>query len=147
MTVLTGCAKHEEVFFNQPFVSIADENGASKTTISKDANNLISILYITLSASEEKFQSPVEVSYEVTVGNGLTEGKDFKIQSTTMSPITFTPGIYRMPVRIQWLKNPDFDPQKDCELKIELTGCSIEGALLGYPGPDSIKRSYLFIKQ
>ena len=147
LVMFSSCENHEEIFFNSPFVSIADENGGTKTTVSKDGNNLITVVYVTLSASAEVFSSPIEIEYEMLVGDGLKEGVDFKVQATTKSPITFTPGIYTMPIRIQWFKNADFDPDKDNSLTITLNGSNLEGMLLGYPGPDSRKKSYIFTKK
>ena len=147
LLTFSSCEKHEEIYFDSPFVSIADENGGTKMTVSKDGNNLVTVVYITLSASAEKFSSPIDIEYELLAGDGLKENVDFKLQSTTKSPITFVPGIYTMPVRIQWFRNADFDPSKDNTLTITLSGSSLEGMTLGYPGPDSRKKSYIFTKK
>jgi len=146
-TLLCACQKHEDVFFDTPFVYISDENGASSSAIDSAADRYLTVLYIYLDASSNHFTSDVSVSYDTVVGSGLKDGVDFIIQSTTASPVVFSPGIYRMPVRLQWLKNQAFDPSADNTLTIRLTGCSLDGAAIGMPGPGSLKKEYLFTKK
>ena len=77
------------------------------------------------------------------LGDGLKEGVDFKLQASTASPLTFEPGTYDLPVRILWLKNPDFDGSKDNSLRIRLKSSSLEG----YPGPGEVRREFSFLKK
>lgn len=146
--LLSGCEANTDFVFDTPFVSIADKSKLQTSQmIDKEANNLLSELCISLVASDNKFQNPVTVEYELVVGDGLKEGVDFKLQSSTASPVTFTPGTYDMPVRIIWMKNPAFDPKKDNRLEVRLSGCSLPDAHIGYLGPNSKRKSFIFIKQ
>ncbi len=146
--LLTGCEATTEHYFDTPFVSIADKDKLFTTTfIDKNANNLLSELCVTLVVGRDMFQEPIMVEYELIVGNGLKEGVDFKLQPSTASPLTFTPGTYDMPVRLIWMKNKDFDPSKDNTLEVRLTACSIPEIHLGYLGPDSIRKSFIFTKK
>ena len=139
-----SCAK-EAAPFDNPFVYINDINGGSSATIEKESNNLITELTVNLSS--KKFDKDVTVSYTVTVGNGLTEGVDFKIQPSTKSPLTFSPGTYSMPVRIIWYASPSLDATKDNTVKFALEGCSDGRVGLGLPGKDKLHSKYIFTKQ
>ncbi len=148
--VLGGCDWHEEVYFDTPFASIFDTTGGSSSTIDsnfgKGVESILSELKLTISVSSGKFTEPVIVDYEFIVGDGLTEGVDFKVQKSTASPVKFSTGTYTMPVRILWLKAPSPDASKDNTLTIRLTGSSLDGMLLGYPGPSSKGSSYTFTR-
>lgn len=150
MTLLAlacSCQKHEEVFFDTPFATMADDKGGSAMIVDKDANNLMTEVRITLSVSSEKFQEPIQISYEMIAGDGLKEGVDYKIQESTRSPLTFKPGNYTQNIRLIWMKNASFDPSKDGTLKFSLSGSSLDGMVLGAPGPAQYRSSYLFTKQ
>lgn len=145
---LQACEKHQEVFFDTPFVSISDETGTSSSmTIKKTADNMLTSLRVDLSISSARFTEDVTVEYEVIAGDGLREGVDYVIQSTTQSPLVFEKGNYTLPVRLLWKYNPDFDPDKDNSLVIRLSGSSMEDLTLGYPGPAAIKSKFTFTKK
>ena len=145
---LHSCEKHQEILFDTPFVSISDETGTSSTmTISSTANNLLTSLKVDINVSAARFTDDITVEYEVVAGDGLREGVDYVIQSSTLSPVVFTKGTYTMPVRLLWKHNPDFDPEKDNTLVIRLTSSSMEEMLIGYPGPSALKSSFTFTKQ
>lgn len=145
--LFAGCRKHEQVFFDTPFVRIEDANGSSSMMVDKDLDNMLTEIRIVVSASKNYFTEPIVVEYEVVVGNGLEEGKDFKIQSSHRSPVTFDPGTYIMPIRVIWYKTDTFDAGKDNTLTLRLTGTSCPDMLLGVPGPDGKKQEFIFTKK
>ena len=144
LALLCGCEKHEEVFFDTPFVRIEDSNGLMSMEIDHKLDNLLTELRVVVSASSNYFTEPISVEYEVIAGDGLQEGVDFRIQSSHRSPITFSPGTYTMPIRVIWYKADDFDPAKDNTLTFRLTNASIPQMLLGVPGPDGKKSQFIF---
>ena len=145
--LFAGCRKHEQVFFDTPFVRIEDANGSSSMMVDKDLDNMLTEIRIVVSASKNYFTEPIVVEYEVVVSNGLEEGKDFKIQSSHRSPVTFDPGTYIMPIRVIWYKTDTFDAGKDNTLTLRLTGTSCPDMLLGVPGPDGKKQEVIFTKK
>lgn len=148
--VLGGCDWHEEVYFDTPFASVFDSTGGSSSTIDSDfgkgVESILSELKLTICVSSARFTEPVTVDYELIVGDGLTEGVDYKIQQSAASPVKFSVGTYTMPIRILWLKAPSPDASKDNTLTIRLTGSSLDGMLLGYPGPSAKGSSYTFTR-
>ena len=145
--LLAGCRKHEQFFFDTPFVRIEESNGLSSMVVDKDLDNMLTEIRIVVSASKNYFTAPIVVEYETIVGNGLVEGKDFKIQSSHRSPVTFDPGNYIMPIRVIWYKTDTVDPGKDNTLTLRLTGTSCTDMLLGIPGPDGKKKEFIFTKK
>lgn len=145
-TVLWGCYQEPQPL-DKPFVYIQDEAGGGSATISAQGNNILSELNVSLSC--KKFTEPIVVHYDVIVGDGLKEGVDFTIQSTTKSPLTFKPGTYKLPVRVQWKRNDNFDATKDNTLTLELK--SVESNIgefyIGYLGPDRLFSKYVFTKK
>ncbi len=145
-----GCEWHEDVLFDTPFASVFDNAGGSSSTIDsrfgKGVESILSELKVSISVSEDHFSEPVSIEYEVIVGDGLKEGVDFRIQPSTASPLTFSPGTYTLPVRILWLKTDTPDSSKDNTLTIRLSGSSLEGMELGYPGPSHKGQAFVFTK-
>ena len=139
-----SCSVNDPVVFDDAFVFIEDENGASSSKIQWQSQNYLVTYYIRFVAPAQA--KDVTVTYELKVGNGLTEGKDYKIVSSSSSPVTFSPGIYKVPIRIEWLRN-ELDSSKDNSLTIILTGCGLEGASVGKPGPDKAGSSYRITKE
>lgn len=144
--LLCGCRKHEDVFFDTPFVRIEGATGQTSFEVDKNLDNLLVDLRIILSASNNYFTEPITVEYDVIVGSGLQEGVDFRIQQSTMSPVTFSPGNYSMPVRVLWYKTEGFDPSKDNTLTLRLKGTSNPAVKIGLPGPNSSKTEFIFTK-
>ena len=142
--LLCGCEKHEEVFFDTPFVRIEDTGGQATMVVDHTLDNILTELRVVVSASNNFFTEPISVEYETIVGNGLQEGVDFRIQASHSSPITFAPGTYSMPIRVIWYKSKNFDKDKDNTLTIRLTGTSIPEMLLGVPGPDGKKSEFIY---
>lgn len=130
LLLLTACEMDESIVFDQPFVRIATATGGSSTVVLSDVKNVNTY---TVYLSSRAQTDDVTVNYEIIVGDGLTEGVDYKVL-TTENPLVFPPGIWDAPIRIRWLRNT-VDPTKDNTVTIRLTGCN-KGFTLGYPGPD-----------
>lgn len=148
LCLLSGCGTHDDVLFDTPFATVSDKSKLQTSmTVDKDGNNVLTELCVSVNASRNKFTEPIVIEYEMILGDGLKEGVDFKLQASTASPLTFEPGTYDLPVRILWLKNPDFDGSKDNSLRIRLKSSSLEGMVMGYPGPGEVRREFSFLKK
>lgn len=144
--LLCGCRKHQEVFFDTPFVRIEDYNGASSYTVDRKLDNLLTEIRIVISASNNYFTEPIVVEYEIVAGDGLVEGQDYRVQPSTLSPQTFTPGTYSLPIRVIWYSTDTFDPGKDNTLTFRITRTSLPDMMIGCPGTDRIKQEFIFTK-
>ena len=96
-------------------------------------------VYLSSPASTET----VTVTYEIEVGDGLQDGRDYKIL-TEGNTLTFLPGIYDMPIRVQWYPNP-VDPEKDNSITIRLIS-NDKGYDIGLPGPDKNQSVFTITK-
>lgn len=140
----SSCTKNDPVIFDDAFVYVADANGASSSVVDWESQNYLATYYVYLvspSLSED-----IEVSYDLVVGDGLTEGVDYKVVASTASPITFIQGIYSMPIRIEWLRH-ELDAKKDNTLRIVLRSCSDPSVQIGKPGPDRLGAEYTIRKR
>lgn len=134
-----SCGLDELPQYDLKFIHIM-QNEASSTTVSALARRVDTYnVYLSAPASEES----VVVTYEIIVGDGLSAGVDYNIV-TQGNTLTFLPGIYDMPVRIQWLPN-SVDPAKDNTIKIKLIS-NDKGYDIGFPGPDSIQSEFTITK-
>ena len=138
---LYSCDQEESVYFDEPFVRICTSTGEANTVVLSNVRNTNAY---TVYLSSRPITDSLEVSYEIIVGDGLTEDVDYKIV-TTANPLVFLPGINDMPIRIRWLKNP-VDPTKDNTVTIRLTGNS-KGYNLGFPGPDHVQSQVVIEKR
>lgn len=124
----TSCGLNENPPYDLKFFHIM-VNEASSVTVSAKANMVGTYnVYMSAPATNET----VTVTYEVIVGDGLKEGVDYRLLNKENS-LTFLPGIYDMPIRIQWMPNP-VDPAKDNTIKIRLIS-NDKGYSIGLPGP------------
>lgn len=139
--MLASCADDSPDVFDQPFVRIATESGASSTVVMSDVK---AVNTYTVYLSSRALTDNLEVSYEILVGDGLTAGVDYQVV-TTENPLVFLPGIYTMPIRIRWLEHP-VDPSKDNTVTIRLTANS-KGFTLGFPGPDHLQSQLVIEKR
>lgn len=139
-----SCSKNDPVIFDDAFVYLADANGSSASTVDWDSQNYLATYYVHLVSPT--ISGEVQVTYDVVVGDGLTEGVDFKTVASTASPITFLKGIYTMPIRIEWLKH-ELDATKDNTLRIVLRSCSDPAVRIGKPGPDRLGAEYTITKR
>ncbi|MCI1786416.1 MAG: hypothetical protein LKI59_09840 [Bacteroidales bacterium] len=141
---MVSCSENDPVVFDDAFVYIADESGASSSVMDWESQNYLSTYYVYLVIPAQN--TDITVNYDLIAGDGLKEGVDYKLISSTSSPLAFLAGIYKMPIRIEWLKH-GLDPSKDNTMQIVLTSCSNTSVRLGKPGPDSIGKIYTIIKK
>lgn len=127
---LTSCNKDEIEVYDEPFVHI-NFNTLSITNINSNRRDIVSY-YIYLSS--KPLNKDMILDYAIIIGDGLTEGVDFKIL-TTENPLLFPSGIYQRPIQIQWLDNV-LDPAKDNTITIRLEANNLD-VNIGFPGPDA----------
>lgn len=138
--LFNASCKKEITPYNTPFFHIMVDNKGSVEVLSnrKDAVN-----YNVYLSAELQFE-PVEVKYEVVVGNGLTEGKDFELV-TKGNTLNFPAGIFERPITIQW-KESVLDPAKNNTITIRLLSNS-KNYNLGLPGPDHLQKELIITKK
>lgn len=139
---VSSCEMVEMPIYKTSFVYIATSGGTDSAVIGSDVEN-VNTYYVYLSTG--KFEENVTVDFAVEAGAGLTEGVDYKMV-TKGNTLTFLPGIYRMPLRVQWLPNRVND-NADNTLRITLTGSNIQDIVLGMPGPDQRMKSLSLTKK
>ncbi len=130
---LSACSDRTDRLFRDFFVSVADENGSETSRVVSTANNMVVTYYFNL-VSEERTE-PLTVYFDVVLGDGLKDGVDLEFQTANRS-ITFQPGIYKRPFRINYL-NHTVDPDKDNTIKIIIKETSDPSITIGYPGPSA----------
>ena len=136
---LTSCHKDAFEPYDQPFVHIM-KNGLSAVSVSARGTSVETYsVYLSSKALTEN----LTVDFGIITGEGLVAGADFELL-TTGNQLVFPPGIYEMPVRIRWVKNP-VDESEDNTLKIVLLGNSM-GFTLGLPGPDGKQKEFVITK-
>jgi len=134
----TACEDGTNIVFEDYYVCIKDEAGSSSSTVSASAQDLVVTYYVQLVSAARK--DNLTVDYEIIVGDGLTEGVDFEL-ATQSRTVTFLPGIYRTPIRINYLKH-SVDASKDNSITIKLVSTSDSSIGIGYPGPSAKYSSY-----
>lgn len=127
---LAGC-KEEHEPFDPAYIYFLLDNGTAETVVTSDVK-AVNTYYIYLSS--RALASPLTVTYEVTAGDGLTEGVDYELL-TSERELTFMPGVFDMPIRVRWMPHP-VDPSRDNTLTFRLTGNN-QGLPMGFPGPDA----------
>lgn len=138
---VTSCQDKLDIVFTDYYTYIDDGNGGSSLTMEKDDETVVTMFIHIVAPVQDDM---VTVSYEVTPGNGLVEGVDYKLVSASKT-IAFQPGIYKMPVRIEVLKSSALDETKDNTITITLVDNSA-GFGLGKPGPDAKYKSFVIKK-
>ncbi|KQC02572.1 hypothetical protein AQF98_03080 [Pedobacter sp. Hv1] len=126
--------------YNHPFFHIMVDNKAAVDVLSnrKDVVN-----YNVYLSAELQFE-PIDVNYEVIVGDGLKEGRDFDL-ITKSNKLTFPQGIFERPITIQW-KEAALDPTKNNTIIIRLISNS-KNYTLGLPGPDQLQKQLVITKK
>jgi hypothetical protein len=124
-----ACNLNENDQYDLKFIHIMQDE-ASTATVSATAK-VVGTYTVYLSSA--RFAEPVEVTYKISVGAGLKEGVDYKL-ITQGDKLVFLPGIFDMPIRIQWLPSP-IDVTKDNTLTITLVSNN-QDYTIGLPGPD-----------
>lgn len=134
--MVCGCNRLES--FDGVFVAF---DAAKSSVVSIDAEGEFTGSY-TVHYTGPKPAAPIVVSFEVKCGDGLAEGRDYKV-ATAGGKITFLPGVYDQVIKIDWLPH-DIDVSKDNTVTVSLV--SAEGVTLGYPGPDKLMKDLVIRK-
>ncbi|TCC97906.1 hypothetical protein FBD94_14340 [Pedobacter hiemivivus] len=137
--LMASCSK-ENVPYDTPFVHINFEN---KSLIEVLSNRKDTVDYMVYLSSELLFE-PVDVQYEIKLGDGLQEGRDFVLLNKSTN-LNFPQGIFERSVRIAW-KDVPVDPAKDNRLTINLISNS-KNFILGLPGPDQLQKQLIITKK
>ena len=135
---LTGC--NEYILFEDYFAAFVP---TSKSFTLVDAEGTIEAEY-PVHLTSAKPSSPIIITYELIVGDGLKEGKDYILLNKS-DQLTFYPGVYDASIKIKWLANPDIDSAKNNTLTIRLVSAN-QDLILGYPGPDEHNREMKITK-
>ncbi len=138
--LLSSCKKEEFSPYNTPFFHINVDN---KSTVEVLSNRKDTVGYMVYLSAELQFD-PIDVQYEVKVGNGLLEGRDFELL-TKGTTLTFPQGIFERPVKIAW-KESALDPTKDNTITIRLLSNS-KNYTIGMPGPDGLQRQLVITRK
>jgi hypothetical protein len=139
--LFSSCTTDEKDPFDESFIHIMSDTGASEIVVGSDVNNINTYsIYL----SSKSLSENVVVTYEITVGNGLKNGVDYELL-TKGNELTFLPGIYDMPIRIQWKPNR-VDEAKDNTITIRLMENNL-GLTMGLPGPDGLQRELVIEKK
>lgn len=139
LMLLSSCKK-EATPFNHPFFHIMVDNKGEVEVLSNRKDMVNYNVYL---SAELQFD-PIDVQYEVKVGNGLQEGRDFEL-ITKGNKLTFPQGIFERPITIQW-KEATLDPTKDNTITIKLISNS-KNYTMGLPGPDQLQRQLVITKK
>jgi hypothetical protein len=139
LLLLVSCGIEEHEPYQTSFVHIM-LNEAPVDNITSNSNFVRTYSVFLSSAPLNK---TLEVYYEIQVGNGLKEGRDFELLTQSRT-LVFPTGVYDMPIRIRWMPNP-IDVTKDNTLKIVLTGTNL-GITVGLPGPDHLQQVFTITK-
>lgn len=118
---LISCEEPQYMIFDHPyvFVKYAADAGLSETTsVLSMSNNLVRSYNFCLSSKTP--DSPITVFYEITHGDGLTEGVDYELMNEGNS-VTFEPGTFVVPISIKFLRRK-VDKNQDNTLTIRITG-------------------------
>lgn len=137
---IASCAKDEVKPYNNPFFHIMVDN---KGEIDVLANRKDTANYNVYLSAQLQFE-PIDVQYDIQVGDGLKEGRDFEL-ITKGNTLTFPQGIFQRPVRIAWKESP-LDPAKNNTLIIRLLSNS-KHFTMGLPGPDQLQKQLVITKK
>lgn len=136
----TACSKEEFSPYDQPFIHI---NVNDQDTVTVASNRTDTVNYNVYLSTKLLFE-PVEVTYDVSVGDGLEEGRDFEL-ITKGNTLTFPQGIFQRSVRIAWFAS-ELDSTKTNKLTIRLLSNN-KNYTLGLPGPDQLQKQLVITKE
>lgn len=137
--LFTAC-KDEFQPYDHPFFHIHVNNSAN-VVVAADRNDQVD--YKVYFSTKLQFE-PVDLKYEVVVGNGLLAGRDFEL-ITQGNTLNFPNGIFERPVTIKWIAAP-VDPTKNNTITIRLLSNS-KNYTIGLPGPDQLQKELIITKK
>jgi hypothetical protein len=140
LLLISSCSKEEFEPYDNPFFHIMVDN---KGTVDVLADRKDKVDYKIYLSAELQFD-PIDVQYEITIGNGLKEGVDFDL-ITKGNKLIFPQGIFERPITIQW-KESVLDPTKNNSIVIRLISNS-KNYTMGLPGPDELQRQLVITKK
>lgn len=143
LSTITACSVEEEQPFDSPFVYLTDRFGGQSAQMDSEAK-FTATYYLRLSSKTRTENLSVE--YDIIVGDGLQDGKDYTLDATTASPIIFEPGVYEKIIKINWLPN-ELDEQKDNTLTIQLSSTNDNSVTIGKIGPNKLGSTYVIKKE
>lgn len=139
MLLSVSCNKELETPYDHPFFYI-HQNNDSEITVQSNRNEPVDYkVYFSIKSQFE----PVTLTYEIIVGEGLTEGVDYEILNPSSS-LLFKPGYVEMPITIRWINHP-IQEGKDNTLIIRLLS-NDKDITIGMPGPDHKQSSLKITK-
>ena len=138
--MLFACNKEEMKPFDQPFFHIHVVN---RNTIEVPVDRKDQADYKVYLSAKLQFE-PIDLKYEVIVGDGLLAGRDFNLISQG-NTLNFPNGIFERAVTIKWLATP-VDPTKNNTIVIRLLSNSANYTM-GLPGPDQLQKELIIIKK
>ena len=140
---LSACSENDPIIFQDAFIYLTDANNLNASSVDSSANN-VGTYYIILVAPA--IGQDLQVTYDLIAGNGFKADVDYRQVASTASPITIPTGIYRLPIRIEWLAH-ELDATKDNTMQIVLRSCDNPIVGIGRPGPDQYGAKYTITKK
>jgi hypothetical protein len=139
LVFISSCSK-ENAPYDHPFFHINFDN---RSNIEVLANRKDTVDYKVYLSSTLQFE-PIDLTYEVIVGDGLQENRDF-VLITKGTTLNFQQGIFVRPIKIAW-REYIVDPAKDNTITIRLLSNS-KNFTVGMPGPDQLERQLVITKK
>ena len=124
--IFTSCGRDEFKPYDTPFIRIMKKELNSVTV--SEAGNLIDEYLICLSSAP--LSTPLEVTYSIEVGDGLTAGVDYEFL-TPGNKVVFPTGVY---------------DTKNNTMTITLVSTNNPDVVIGMPGPDHFQRQMVITK-
>ncbi|WP_199121104.1 hypothetical protein [Pedobacter sp. ASV28] len=140
VALMFSCNKEEFKPYDHPFFHIHVGN---KSAIEVATDRKDQVDYNVYLSAVLQFD-PIDLKYEVVVGNGLQAGRDFEL-ITQGNTLNFPNGIFERPVTIKWLAAA-VDPAKNNTITIRLLSNS-KNYTIGLPGPDQLQKELIITKK
>lgn len=138
--LVAACNKEEVEPFDHPFIHIHVDN---QDTVEVRYNRRDTVNYNIYLSAKRQFE-PIQVTYSVTPGSGLQEGRDYKVLNNS-NTLIFIPGVVQVPVKIAWLEH-DLDPALNNSVSIKIESNS-KDYTIGLPGPDHLQQQLVLLKK
>ncbi|MCA5006625.1 hypothetical protein [Sphingobacterium bovistauri] len=140
MTVfVTSCNKELHTPYDHPFFYI---HVGQASQVNVQATRDETVEYKVYFSAKMQYD-PITLKYDIIVGNGLQEGIDFELLSSSKE-LVFKPGYFEIPISILWKKNP-IDISKDNSITIKLIS-NDKDITIGLPGPDKNQSELKIVK-